>query len=176
MAWKLVELSHSGTHLVAIKLNACGTGILDGIADEMQPELTPHLLGILEVLSKDKEGSEQLCITQSRYGEATQMEIDGGGQDPIADSPAESWDGRCCLSDHPNPCLISDAFYIVMNFNRRRQSYNVAIAGLLKHVVSELCMSASSTAALHLAELHHLLILKCCNYFPQGKHNYICKG
>lgn len=59
----------------------------------MQPELTPHLLGILEVLSEDKEASEQLCMTQSRFGGATQMDLDSEGCQ--ADSPTEAWDGRC---------------------------------------------------------------------------------
>lgn len=72
---------------------ACGTGLLDGIADEMQPELIPHLLGILALLAQDGEACKQLCSRQGSYGEATQMDIDSEGQH----AGSESWDGRYCF-------------------------------------------------------------------------------
>ena len=72
------------------------TGLLDGIADELQPELTPALMGILALVTRDKETSEQLCRPphgQGSGGEARHMDVDGEGQ-ARSDGTAE-WDGRC---------------------------------------------------------------------------------
>ncbi len=63
--------------------------------NEMHPELTPHLMGILEVMAQDREACQQLCITQVSYGEATQMDIGSEGRNSVT----ESWDGRWSSAD-----------------------------------------------------------------------------